>query len=114
LPPLLDADEAPDSSDTLGRGDNRFSASSYRVIHFVADIPVRVPSHLMDLLPRGSDQLGPIVFMLCEFQLLDVESDSQNEAGEASHDAYKLRQREAVFRRLRLGARRHDTPSGKS
>lgn len=96
--------------DTFVPGDNRFSASSYRVIHFVTDIPVRVPNHIMDLAPPGSEQLGPIVFMLCEFQLLDVESDAQNEAGEASHEAYKTRQREAVFRRLRLGARRRDTP----
>jgi uncharacterized protein (TIGR04562 family) len=43
--------------------------------------------------------------MLCEFQVLDAESEAHNETGEASHDAYKHRQREAVFRRLRLGAR---------
>jgi uncharacterized protein (TIGR04552 family) len=103
------ADEEP-IEDTFVPADNRFSASSYRVIHFVTDIPVRVPSHIMDLAPAGSEQLGPIVFMLCEFQLLDVESDARNEAGEASHEAYKLRQREAVFQRLRLGARRRDTP----
>jgi uncharacterized protein (TIGR04562 family) len=43
--------------------------------------------------------------MLCEFQLLDAESDAANEGGDASHEAYKQRQRQAVFRRLRLGAR---------
>ncbi|HEY3237194.1 MAG TPA: TIGR04552 family protein [Polyangiaceae bacterium] len=91
--------------DTLTPGDNRFSAPTYRVIHFVTDVPVRVPPDIMELAPPGSSALRPIVFMLCEFQILDAESDAANESGEASHAAYKHRQREAVFRRLRLGAR---------
>src|SRR5688500_4922797 len=85
--------------------DNRFSAPTYRVIQYVTDVPVRVPPHLMEFAPAGSENLGPIVYMLCEFQVLDAESEAHNETGEASHDAYKHRQREAVFRRLRLGAR---------
>jgi uncharacterized protein (TIGR04562 family) len=85
--------------------DNRFSAPNYRVIQFVTDVPVRVPPHLMEFAPAGSENLGPIVYMLCEFQVLDAESEAHNETGDASHDAYKHRQREAVFRRLRLGSR---------
>lgn len=95
-----------DVDDTLTPGDNRFSSPSYRVIHFVADVPLRVPPHLMELAPPGCEKLGPIVYMLCEFQLLDAESEGLNESGEASHDAYKQRQRAAVMRRLRLGAKR--------
>jgi uncharacterized protein (TIGR04552 family) len=91
--------------DTFTPNDNRFSAPTYRVIQFVTDVPVRVPPHLMELAPPGSESLGPIVYMLCEFQVLDAESEAQNETGEASHDAYKRRQRDAVFRRLRLGSR---------
>ncbi len=91
--------------DTLIPGDNRFSAPSYRVIHFVTDVPLRVPAHIMEQAPTGSENLGPIVYLLCEFQLLDAESEAANEAGEASHEAYKARQREAVARRLRLGAK---------
>ncbi len=91
--------------DDLTPGDNRFSAPNYRVIQFVTDVPVRVPPHLMELAPAGSDLLGPLVYMLCEFQVLDAESEAKNETGDASHDAYKQRQREAVFRRLRLGSR---------
>lgn len=94
-----DSEEAPLSID------NQFSAPTYRVIHFVTDVPVRVPNHVMESAPPGSEPLGPIVYMLCEFQMLDAETDAANELGEASHDAYKRRQREAVFRRLRLGAR---------
>jgi uncharacterized protein (TIGR04552 family) len=96
--------------DTLTPGDNRFSAPNYRVIHFVTDVPVRVPPHIMELAPPGSEHLGPTVFVLCELQLLDAESDAANESGEASHDAYKQRQRQAVFRRLRLGARQLKDP----
>lgn len=93
---------APDEE--MSPGDNRFSGKSYRVVHFVADVPVRVPEHLMELAPPGSDSLGPVVQVPCEFQMLDAETDSANERGDASHDAYKQRQRDAVYRRLRLGA----------
>jgi uncharacterized protein (TIGR04552 family) len=83
--------------------DNRFSAPNYRAIQFVTDVPVRVPPHLMELAPPGSENLGPVVYVLCEFQLLDAESEAVNETGEASHDRYKQRQRAAVFSRLRRG-----------
>ncbi|HET9958778.1 MAG TPA: TIGR04552 family protein [Polyangiaceae bacterium] len=91
--------------DRLLPNDNRFSAPTYRVIQFVTDVPVRVPPHLMELAPPGSENLGPVVYVLCEFQVLDAESEAVNETGEASHDRYKMRQRAAVFRRLRRGAR---------
>jgi uncharacterized protein (TIGR04562 family) len=97
--------------DALVPGDNRFSAKNYRVIHFVTDVPVRIPDHLMAQAPPGCESLGPIVYVLCEFQMLDAETDAANEIGEASHDAYKRRQKEAVFRRLQLGTR---TPTAKS
>ena len=71
----------------------------------MTDVPVRVPPHLMELAPPGSEALGPIVYVLCEFQILDAESEAVNETGDASHDRYKQRQREAVFRRLRVGER---------
>ena len=96
--------------DALMPGDNRFSAPTYRVIHYVTDVPVRVPQHIMELAPPGSENLGPIVYVLCEFQLVDAESEAANEAGEASHEAYKARQRDAVFRRLRLGSRPQKKP----
>jgi uncharacterized protein (TIGR04552 family) len=62
--------------DALLPTDNRFSAPTYRVIQFVTDVPVRVPPHLMELSPPGSENLGPIVYMLCEFQVLDAESEA--------------------------------------
>ncbi|HEU4533615.1 MAG TPA: TIGR04552 family protein, partial [Polyangiaceae bacterium] len=85
--------------------DNGFSASNYRVMHFVVDMPVRVPQVLLDRCPPGALPLGPVIFMLCEFQLLDRTTESLNEEGDASHARYKQRQREAVARRLKLGTR---------
>lgn len=93
------------ADEEIGAGDNRFSAENYRVIHFVTDVPVRVPEHIMESAPPGCESMGPIVYVLCEFQLLDAQTDAANEVGDASHDAYKRRQKEAVYRRLRLGAR---------
>lgn len=100
-----------DMDEALVPGDNTFSAANYRVIHFVADVPVRVPDHVAAGAPPGCESLGPVVFVLCEFQMIDAETDSANEVGEASHDAYKQRQRAAVYNRLRLGARSLTSPS---
>ncbi len=97
--------------DELTPNANRFSAETYRTIQFVTDVPVRVPPHVMEVAPSGSETLGPVVFMLCEFQLLDAETVSKNESGEASHDAYKRRQREAVFRRLHLSGHAETPPT---
>ncbi len=94
-----------DLDEALVPGDNTFSAANYRVIHFVADVPVRVPQHIAESAPPGCESLGPVVFVLCEFQMLDAETDASNEVGDASHDAYKERQRAAVYSRLRLGTR---------
>lgn len=110
LKQLLSSSQEP-VDDALTPNANRFSAQTYRTIQFVADIPVRVPQHLMELAPTGSENLGPVVYMLCEFQLLDAETESSNESGEASHEAYKRRQREEVSRRLRLGERPEPTGS---
>lgn len=93
----------PDETEVLG--DNQFSSATYRTIHFVTDVPVRVPEHLRASAPPGCETLGPVVYVCCEFQVLDALTDSKNEVGDASHDAYKQRQRAAVARRLRLGAR---------
>ena len=95
--------QAPDP-DSLTPGDNRFSDPEYRTIQFIADVPVRVPEHILELAPAGSELLGKVVYMLCEIQLLDAETEATNETGAANHRAYKERQRAAVFRRLRLGA----------
>src|SRR4051812_46171930 len=85
--------------------DNVFSADNYRVIHFVVDMPVRLPRKLLERAPSSAWALGPVVFVVCEFQVIDRETESANEQGEASHAKYKDRQKKAVIRRLQLGMR---------
>jgi uncharacterized protein (TIGR04552 family) len=87
--------------------DNVFSAKNYRVVHFVVDLPVRIPERYLDLLPAAAASLGRVVFVLVEFQIVDQETDQQNERGDASHARYKERQKRAVMERLRMGFREH-------
>lgn len=90
--------------------DNVFSADNYRVIHFVTDMPVRLPRKLLERAPSSAWSLGPVVFVICEFQVIDRETEAANEQGEASHAKYKDRQKKAVIRRLQLGMREMKTP----
>ncbi|AKF03353.1 TIGR04552 family protein [Sandaracinus amylolyticus] len=83
--------------------DNQFTSSSYRVVHFVVDMPVRLPQEILDLAPPAAWALGRVVFAQAEFQVIDRETEHANEMGDASHDAYKDRQKAAVMRRLKLG-----------
>ena len=82
---------------------NEFSGSSYRMINFIVDVPVR----LDHLLSRAGDpwmlQKGSIVYVGCEFQVVDQETAFLNEQGENSHSAYKSRQSESVSERLMWG-----------
>ena len=92
--------------DEFSPSDNQFSSDAYRVIHFVVDLPVRVPIDVLNDAPEEVRALGPVVFGLCEFQLVDRSDEEANEFGEASHASYKERQRHAVMQRLQLGSRR--------
>ncbi len=78
---------------------NEFSAPNYKIINFVADLPVRVQSF-------GSEpdsRFGHVVFVLTEFQLADKQTSVTNELGENHHGAYKLRQHDRVRQRLMCG-----------
>jgi len=92
-----------DLEDGLSPIDNRFTAPSYRIVHFVADVPVRVPGKLLAAAPPGSPELGHTIFVQTEFQVIDRATDESNEAGDASHRAYKERQKLAVMHRLKVG-----------
>jgi uncharacterized protein (TIGR04552 family) len=98
--------------DDLNPGDNRFSADTYRTIHFVVDMPVRLPRETLELAPPHARTLGSIVYVLCEFQVIDQDTEAANELGEASHARYKERQKSAVMRRLKIGTRELFTPPG--
>ncbi|HNN96075.1 MAG TPA: TIGR04552 family protein [Pseudomonadota bacterium] len=87
--------------------DNSFSADTYRVINFVADLPLRVSQVMRHLnLPDvESEQFDPggIIFVLTEFQVMDAATNLANEQGESSHEAYKERQHIEVKARLTRG-----------
>lgn len=89
--------------DGLGLIDNVFSSSAYRVVHFVVDMPVRLPEALLADAPPAAWPLGKIIFVQTEFQVLDQQADRSNEVGDASHANYKARQKAAVMKRLAVG-----------
>lgn len=88
---------------------NEFSGPSYRVINFVADLPVRIDKFLCR---PPSDPLfmesGAVVFVLTEFQIVDVRTADANERGENSHQMYKERQMNRVRQRLLHGFKDRD------
>ncbi len=75
---------------------NEFSGKTYRCVNFVADIPIRID----DLAP---DEAPAIAYVQAEIQLVDLETERANNAGENAHPRYKARQRERVQRRLEAG-----------
>ena len=90
--------------------DNHFSAENYRIVHFIVDMPVRLSRQVLERAPSSAWSLGPIIFVICEFQIIDRDTEAKNEHGEASHAKYKERQKKAVMRRLQLGMREMKTP----
>ena len=77
---------------------NEFSGPEYRIVNFVADLPLR----LERLIPRADlpPELSHVVFVLTEFQVCDKTTAIRNESGASSHEAYKARQHERVRMRL--------------
>lgn len=77
---------------------NEFSGPEYRIVNFVADLPLRVDR----LLPKNElpHDLTHVVFVLTEFQIADKATALRNESGASSHEAYKARQHERVRMRL--------------
>ena len=89
---------------------NEFSGPSYRVVNFVADLPVRIDKHLN--LPADDPlfaDTGSVVFVLTEFQIVDLQTSQANEQGENSHERYKERQATRVKARLMHGMHEEDT-----
>ncbi|MEZ4404743.1 MAG: TIGR04552 family protein [Kofleriaceae bacterium] len=108
LPGLLERHEhlatlAPQMQPQEGGGRriaaNEFSGAEYRIVNFVADLPLR-----LGRLVAAGEELGPddshVVFVLTEFQIADKATAVQNDSGDCSHEAYKARQHERVKLRL--------------
>ena len=77
---------------------NEFSGPEYRIVNFVADLPLRIER----LMPRAEmpPDISHVVFVLTEFQIADKATAIRNESGASSHEAYKARQHERVRMRL--------------
>lgn len=80
---------------------NSFSGSSYRVLNFIVDLPIRLDPFLTK---DDMAKYGCIGFILLEFQLVDQNTDDENELGENSHQLYKNRQKQKVLDRLKWGS----------
>jgi uncharacterized protein (TIGR04552 family) len=93
-----------------GVGLNEFSGPTFRVINFVADVPIRVPESVLEA-DDSLAALGPIIFGLAEFQIVDAQTDQENESGDNRHDRYKDRQKARVRERLERGLRGLDIDS---
>lgn len=96
----LDYEERVERKATKG---NRFSGKSYRILNFVADVPIRLDAYLPPPAQDGRSRKGRIALALCEFQIADEETALLNEAGENSHERYKERQKDVVLKRLSRG-----------
>ena len=74
------------------------------MVSFVADAPLRVPDALLP--PRAErEHLGKVIFTLAEVQVVDEQTDVENERGENRHDRYRARQLLVVRDRLERGKR---------
>lgn len=87
---------------------NEFSGKGFRLLNFIADLPVRVDS----LLPASgqADSRNHVVFVTAEFQVMDKGTAEANEQGENSHTQYKHRQHQHV--RVRLLRESRGKPGG--
>jgi uncharacterized protein (TIGR04552 family) len=85
------------------RPNNKFSGSSYRILNFVADVPIRLDAYLPAPEKDNRSRKGRIALAMCEFQIADEAQAAANESGENSHERYKQRQREVVLKRLSRG-----------
>jgi uncharacterized protein (TIGR04552 family) len=77
---------------------NEFSGPEYKIINFVADLPLRLDR----IIAKGeiAPDMSHVVFALTEFQITDKDTAQRNESGACSHEAYKERQHQRVRARL--------------
>lgn len=90
--------QAPVEPEESGMLSNPFSGPNYRIINFVADLPIRLES----LVPAADipASTGHVTFVLVEFQIADEATAQNNRHGDSSHTKYKERQRDKVKARL--------------
>lgn len=79
---------------------NPYSGRVYKMINFIAGLPVRIFDLPGVQPPANRALLGEAVLVSVEFQVVDAETDRENEKGEACHELYKRRQMDRVCERL--------------
>jgi uncharacterized protein (TIGR04552 family) len=105
----LQFDLALEETDPLRRQFNECSAERFRMLNFVVDLPIRVDHVLERPEYEHLKRLGHLVFVSVEFQVFDRETFDYNERdSDASHKAYKMRQKERVRHRLEIGLEVHN------
>lgn len=107
LPELLKLSQA--AADKKPAVQNEFSGPSYRVINFIADLPVRIDAFMAAQgIQVDFSERGPVVYVLTEFQIVDARAAEDNESGENAHAKYKERQLSRVRARLMHGMKTED------
>jgi uncharacterized protein (TIGR04552 family) len=82
---------------------NLHSSPSYRVVHWVADMPVRIDNFEDAYTTDGVNPVPrPVIYVRAEIQILDRKTHRLNEKGDASHKSYKNRQFQSVRQKLRV------------
>jgi uncharacterized protein (TIGR04552 family) len=79
---------------------NPYSGQVFRMINFIAAIPIRVYDLPGVSPPERRALLGEAVPVSVELQLVDAETDRANESGDNRHELYKRRQLDRVYQRL--------------
>lgn len=82
---------------------NTFSGETYKILNFVADVPIRLDAFLPPPEDDDRPRKARITLATCEFQIADEKTSIENERGENNHEAYKDRQRAVVLKRLSTG-----------
>jgi len=99
----------PYIEDQLQPMSNLHSSPRYRVVHWVADMPLRIDDFAGAYNTDGINPVPrPIIYVRAEVQILDRRTHRINERGHASHRRYKARQSEFVARRLKVGISNND------
>jgi uncharacterized protein (TIGR04552 family) len=86
--------------DNAGR--NESTGSTYKVLKFVVDMPLRIDDRLISPEIVAATR-ARIVHCLVEIQIVDAATARLNDEGENDHERYKRRQRLRVLRRLSRG-----------
>jgi uncharacterized protein (TIGR04552 family) len=82
---------------------NIHSSPKYRVVHWVADMPVRIEDYKNAYITDGVNPVPrPVIYVRAEIQILDRKTHRQNERGEAAHTRYKERQKASVLEKLKV------------